>query len=58
MLPKTASNYHKFKKGLYLNQISGISNEDKKDVLERSMDLLRARGNVLPLKTVTSGGNA
>ncbi|TNV72866.1 hypothetical protein FGO68_gene12806 [Halteria grandinella] len=57
MLPRTATNYHKFKKGLYLNPLKGNQYDISQDALARSMNLLKARGDALPLKTVTSGNS-
>jgi len=40
MLPKTANNFHKMKKGLYLNPIKGFPYNHKEEALARSLNIL------------------
>jgi hypothetical protein len=48
MLPKTATNFHKMKKGLYLNPIKGYPYNLKDEALARSFNILQAYGEILP----------
>lgn len=50
MLPKTATNYHKFKKGLYLNPLKGHPFDFKQEALARSLHLLKNQGEVMHLQ--------
>ena len=49
MLPKTAVNFHKMKKGLYLNPIKGYPYDIKQEALARSIHILQAYGEIMPL---------
>lgn len=49
MLPKTAFNFHKMKKGLYLNPVKGYPYDVKEEVFARSMNILQAYGEIMPL---------
>ena len=40
MLPKTAENYMKMKKGLYLNPLKGYPYDMKNEALARSVNIL------------------
>ncbi len=40
MLPKTATNFSKMKKGLYLNPIKGFPYDVKEEALARSFNIL------------------
>jgi hypothetical protein len=51
MLPKTASNFHKLKKGLYLNPLQGYPYDLQKETLARSINVLKAHGDILPLSS-------
>jgi hypothetical protein len=51
MLPKTALNFHKMQKGLYLNPVSGGSGypyKVKEEALARSFNILQAYGEIMP----------
>jgi len=48
MLPKTANNFHKMKKGLYLNPIKGFPYNHKEEALARSLNILQAYGEIIP----------
>lgn len=49
MLPKTANNFHKLKKGLYLNPLKGHPYNLKEEALARSFNILSAYGEILPM---------
>ena len=51
MLPKTASNFHKMKKGLYLNPLQGHPYDLQKETLARSINVLKAHGDIIPLSS-------
>jgi hypothetical protein len=40
MLPRTAENFHKMKKGLYLNPLKGYPYKMKEEALARSFNIL------------------
>ena len=48
MLPKTAANFHKMKKGLFLNPIKGYPYNLKEEALARSFNILQAYGEIVP----------
>lgn len=48
MLPKTANNFFKMKKGLYLNPLMGYPFKVKEEALQRSLNILEAYGEILP----------
>lgn len=48
MLPKTAANFHKMKKGLFLNPLKGYPYNVKEEALARSFNILQAYGEIVP----------
>ncbi len=51
MLPKTASNFHKMKKGLYLNPLIGHPYDLQSETFLRSINILKAHGDIIPLSS-------
>lgn len=49
MLPKTALNYSKMKRGLYLNPIRGYPYNLKEEALARSINILQAYHEIIPV---------
>lgn len=49
MLPKTAVNYHKHSKGLYLNPLNGFPYDFNQEALARSLHILKTYGDIIPL---------
>ena len=47
-MPKTAVNFHKLKKGLYLKTTKGIPFSNKEESLAKSFHILQAYGEGLP----------
>jgi hypothetical protein len=54
MLPKTAANFSKMKKGLYLNPVRGYPYNLKEEALARSINILQAYGEIIPALTQTT----
>ena len=48
MLPKTAANFSKMKRGLYLNPVRGFPYDMKEEALARSINILAAYGEIIP----------
>eukprot|EP00347_Sterkiella_histriomuscorum_P006622 403352063 len=48
MLPKTAANFSKMKRGLYLNPVRGFPYNIKEEALARSINILAAYGEIIP----------
>lgn len=48
MLPKTAANFSKMKRGLYLNPVRGFPYNIKEEALARSINILQAYGEIIP----------
>ena len=57
MLPKTASNFHKMKKGLYLNPLIGHPYDLQSEVFFRSINILKAHGDIMPLTSANNMGS-
>jgi hypothetical protein len=51
MLPKTAANFSKMKKGLYLNPVRGYPYNFKEEALARSINILQAYHEIMPTLT-------
>ena len=49
MLPKTAENFRKLKKGLYLNPLKGYPYDLKEEAFARSLNILDTYGEIMPL---------
>ena len=49
MLPKTAENFLKMKKGLYLNPFKACPYDIREDALARSLNILSAYGEIMPI---------
>ncbi len=47
-MPKTATNFSKMKKGLYLNPLKGYPYNHKDEALARSLNILQAYGEIIP----------
>jgi len=50
MLPKTAANFFKHKKGLFLNPLKGHPYDHQEEAFARSLHILQTYGDVIPLK--------